>query len=253
MKAPLADRAWVLQEGVLSPQTIYYGSEFLFWGCIEGAAFECEPRFLRHLANVSTGSVEAVFNCVSNFSETEGKNKVTNLLSTWHTLLRTYTSAKLAVQSDRWLAIVGLATKLAGAVGASIVAGLWKEALLDELPWYTYEPGTRVLNGSPIWSWLSLDVPIEWRGVEINEVAINLVTLPPKCSSGLSWTLIKKDTAVPPDVDTLPKRHPLLLRGRLREFHIQPSSVSSGDYPIVNSMLETEVSSTLRTSFCKWI
>jgi hypothetical protein len=125
-------------------------------------------------------------------------------------------------------------------VGVSIVAGLWKEALLDELPWYTYEPGTRVLNGSPSWSWLSLDAPIEWRGVEINEVAIDLVTLPPKCSSELSWTLIK-DTAAPPDADTIPQRHPLLLRGRLRKFHIQPSSVSSGDYPIVNSMLRPDI------------
>jgi hypothetical protein len=240
VKAPLMDRAWVLQEVVLSPRTIYYGSELLFWECIEGAAFECGPLILRHPSNVTTASVKAVFDNFFGISETEGGCQVTHLMPTWHILLKTYTSAKLTFQADRWLAIAGLAAKLAETAAVSIMAGLWKEALLDELPWVAYEPGTRVPNGSPSWSWLSLNAPIDWLGPDISEIAIDILALPPKCSSELNWTLIK-DTASPPDADTISEQHPLQLHGRLRQFYVQPGSVSSGDYPIASTTLRPDI------------
>ena len=41
---PLHTRAWVVQERALSPRTLYYGSEMIYWECVRCRAFECRPQ-----------------------------------------------------------------------------------------------------------------------------------------------------------------------------------------------------------------
>jgi hypothetical protein len=42
--SPLHTRAWVFQEHILSPRTIFYGSSQVFWECLKCSASEQDPQ-----------------------------------------------------------------------------------------------------------------------------------------------------------------------------------------------------------------
>lgn len=41
---PLFNRAWIVQERVLAPRTLHFGSEYVFWECGKERASEVHPN-----------------------------------------------------------------------------------------------------------------------------------------------------------------------------------------------------------------
>lgn len=239
-RTPLSDRAWVLQEVILSPRTIYYGSELLSWECITLDAFEGEPATAGRLRSLNPGASKDLFDDPSNIvqpvSEAPGGS------TRWDTVLQMYTGGKLTRQSDRWIAIAGLATKLAGMAKLSIVAGMWRETLANDLLWNAWRPAVRVANGAPSWSWLSLEGMIQNIRGQGHELALSVYSTPDESPSEQTWTTI--DNVEGPttwDVESASKMHPLIIKGRLRQFFISGASVTSTDYSITRSRLIPDV------------
>jgi hypothetical protein len=78
-------------------------------------------------------------------------------------LIENYSRCKLTLQSDKLVAVAGLARLLQAEHGGVYVAGLWKEDIESQLCWKTRGPGRRSSSPyiAPTWSWASINGAIE--------------------------------------------------------------------------------------------
>jgi hypothetical protein len=159
-KSKLCSRAWVLQESMLAPRTLHYGSQQIFWECksfshAEGDVTPIPPsprerewswsRNKRFLSDVTSGSDER--------STIAGKDV---LYMRWNTILENYSSRKMTNLSDVFPALAGLASEFNLRLQDRYVAGLWKSDLHRGLLWRVVEPETckaAVPYRAPSWSW----------------------------------------------------------------------------------------------------
>lgn len=167
--SPLSQRAWAFQERFLSPRTLHFGESQLFWECGEDMSCETFPDGLPKEFPVS------------GLCLFEEKNSRLNRL--WASVVGTYTRGELTNETDKLVAISGVARYLAEKLGAQYLAGIWKEHLPGALLWYVLGgPSVRLqIPRAPTWSWASVDGPIWalWAGgskrVRIVDVHLTIV------------------------------------------------------------------------------
>ncbi|CZR58734.1 uncharacterized protein PAC_08626 [Phialocephala subalpina] len=135
---PLYSRAWALQERMLSPRVLIFGSEDTY----------CECYDLRR------GSKVISYRLPDNPSPWD-----------WHVIIQDYTCRNLTNEQHKLPAIVGLAAIYSQATGKDYICGLWKQTLIVDLLWRQQ----RLLAGNsaildppkeyraPSWSWASLN------------------------------------------------------------------------------------------------
>lgn len=184
---PLSDRAWGLQERVLSHRMLIYGTQQLFFECNEGFRGEdglsLKDRFKSVHEKLEEGSEEME-------PHSSKDNKISSnkaaLLGSWYSLLWLYGTRKLTNASDKLPAMSGLASVFAKWLDDEYVAGLWRSHLIEGLLWQGLR--CRRVQGyrSPSWSWASMD-GIPGLGVEqdydtlakVLDVKVNLKGLNP--------------------------------------------------------------------------
>ncbi|KAH9213253.1 heterokaryon incompatibility protein-domain-containing protein, partial [Leptodontidium sp. 2 PMI_412] len=155
---PLGNRAWVVQERVLAPRILHFSSNQLFWEC-------CRERAAELLPPDSVGE-DGELKKVAPYpgtSETQDPER-TWIHTNWASLVEKYSSCSLTVQSDKLVAISGLARRVCGQLGLNpqdYVAGLWKSNLLYGLLYRVEQesalPPKRFPGRAPSWSWASLN------------------------------------------------------------------------------------------------
>ncbi|RDL37209.1 uncharacterized protein BP5553_04642 [Venustampulla echinocandica] len=196
---PVSRRSWTLQEQLLSPRVLMYGSR-LVWQCHSKQAADGgvedwsgdrnasdHRRIQLALRDVDTESSDATLIVTSTSSEkdpngpasedidknppTQGaaptKDKdITSLLQIWYHSLRMFSRRALTYAPDKLPAIAGLATEFANLSGDTYLAGHWRSQLLRELMWSTY-PNLKLFKPSqwraPTWSWASVDNDLYWE------------------------------------------------------------------------------------------
>lgn len=138
---PLATRAWAFQEKLLSPRIIYFGSNGLFWECRSIIASQYLPDGFPDSATTSA---------VLSRPENEAFD--------WFFIVRYYSGANLSYGSDRLPALSGIARKQQEITGETYLAGMWKEGLIEQLPWHrTSEKRKRPGRRVPTWCWTAID------------------------------------------------------------------------------------------------
>jgi hypothetical protein len=161
-RSKLCSRAWVLQESMLAPRTLHYGSQQMFWECrsfshAEGDVTPIPPsprerewswsRNKRFLSDVATGI------------DKKGAVTVKDVLyMRWNSILENYSSRKMTNPSDAFPALAGLASEFDLRLRDQYVAGLWKLDLHRGLLWRVVEPETCKATSphrAPSWSWAS--------------------------------------------------------------------------------------------------
>ncbi|KAF1813136.1 HET-domain-containing protein, partial [Eremomyces bilateralis CBS 781.70] len=131
-------RGWVLQERLLPPRTLLFGS-YLEWECHEMVRDEFGPipvisRFLGPLEP----SPDEVYDH-------------------WRQILRCYTRSSLTLKSDREFAIAGVISAVERRMSWRNIAGLWEPYLVHELLWERLPESDSVETGiSPSWPWISI-------------------------------------------------------------------------------------------------
>ena len=120
--AELNRRAWVLQERYLSPRTVYFGSEQLFWECRQHQACESLPKGLQ----------EGTITCKAWFDKSE-KQQVP--YTWWWKMVRTYTKCALTQENDKLVALSGMAKEMRQCCGDKYLAGHWRNDLVHSLLW----------------------------------------------------------------------------------------------------------------------
>ncbi|PQE27776.1 hypothetical protein CJF31_00010048 [Rutstroemia sp. NJR-2017a BVV2] len=159
----LLSRAWVFQERLLCPRTIYYGHDRLLWECCE--TFDDEfsgpmpqvPRSKAQLYSVFSGMTQDRF-----FGDSLAEFNLQ-----WSQMINEYRSCKLTFHSDRAIAFSGIASAIQSHTDMTYLAGIWKESAHLGLLWCVKPAGLEGRPSLPIlgmqdgvkapsWSWFSV-------------------------------------------------------------------------------------------------
>ncbi|KAF2399724.1 HET-domain-containing protein, partial [Trichodelitschia bisporula] len=149
----LISRGWVLQERLISQRTLHYTEAGLIWECATAMFCEC-------LGPVSQEPFER------SWKEEEPKG-LEGSLELWAHLVQWYTGLALTYESDRLIALAGLAARFEKQTDSRYICGVWLDRSLFHLAnqWDTKmakwcPPGAVERNTetctSPSWSWASI-------------------------------------------------------------------------------------------------
>ncbi|KAH7154483.1 heterokaryon incompatibility protein-domain-containing protein [Fusarium sp. MPI-SDFR-AT-0072] len=185
-QSPLLKRAWVFQERLLSRGTVYFAHDMLYWECgelyaselyPEGGPWDLQYRYKRFdIADRLPSGVQSVEDYRFKHVYTElltrelnAEKTVTDeemFLYVWASVVAQYSVGKLSKETDKLIAIDGVAEQLTSIVPREkYLKGLWRqESLPLSLLWRTETeekpPSTRV---APSWSWASVYTPVDFN------------------------------------------------------------------------------------------
>lgn len=203
-KEPLMQRSWIVQELVLAPRVLYFGSTWNFWSCRQGQDLEpCADyrgwtrsvesqgfislksllaRAARGLLltdlhrgaqRLVTGQEALVWNelLAHPIRETIPMDPYKAVLVAWDDIVEYFAARQLSFASDKLVAISGLAKDVSEALHRvrpgphRYLAGLWEETIISSLLWRAGHPCHRPATyRAPSWSWASIDGPVGFRG-----------------------------------------------------------------------------------------
>jgi hypothetical protein len=162
---PLDARGWAMQERLLARRVLEFGSRQTRWMCKNDCNGSCDgwtpyversPQRHNHLPKtimLSGGRVS------------KSRSNLDRLYSDWKTLLTCFTFRQLTIESDRILAIAGLAEKYSAFFPGRYLAGIWSFWLPYDLLWLVPapEPVDRPQKyQAPSWSWAAINGPISF-------------------------------------------------------------------------------------------
>ncbi|CZR65394.1 uncharacterized protein PAC_15294 [Phialocephala subalpina] len=153
---PLDQRAWCLQERLLSSRRIEYTSPEMVWQCKKGCIRESigifDPTIVGGQARCAAAK----------------NGTLIDRQQIWWEIVQTYTTTKLTKESDILPAISALA--LACGRGRYL-ARLWEEDLLPSLCWFSLGESLRPQSyTAPTFSWASQKCPVRWPLIEVEDL-----------------------------------------------------------------------------------
>lgn len=152
--SPLCQRGWIIQERALARRSLHFEKRQLYWECTSMLASESVP-----LGYPGMGQRTNVFDPLLPYFTG------TALVETWESLVETYTKTGLTNETDKLVAISGLAKALAAQSDIQYLAGLWNYGLKHQLRWYAVSPSKRPdVFRAPSWSWASTNSRILFHG-----------------------------------------------------------------------------------------
>ena len=178
-RPPLWQRAWVVQERLLSTRLLQFSDVQMSWACRSENASERVPegssRYVgttnedRILRPVLVGLEDSPPHAGKGRGDDQTKDippaghattKNTEVYDAWYDLVMLYGKCNLTVASDIFPAISGIAKAISHASGDKYVAGLWKHDMHRGLLWTAPDStaSRRDLRHTraPSWSWASL-------------------------------------------------------------------------------------------------
>ncbi|KAK7973872.1 hypothetical protein PG989_015720 [Apiospora arundinis] len=181
---PLMARGWIYQERMLSPRVLHFGYHELFFECATNCQCECgdigfvgnfEDIPLPNPRQMYSSALESIAKAGKSKGAVEGKwsNELWlkqgryYIARIWRSMVMFYTGLRLTVPGDRLPAVGGVARTFAGKRKSTYLAGLFDDAILDDLLWDVSAgkkgrptPGKYI---APSWSWASVAEPINYR------------------------------------------------------------------------------------------
>lgn len=168
---PLQKRGWALQEHILSRRVIQYASDELVFHCRTARATETDPKMKipGRGGRVRMSFLDPVV--LPPRSEIDPATR--NFLSEyWSHVVQNYSNRKLTRESDKLVALSGVADALSASGMGPHHAGMFESDPLVGLAWYshhTFPDGPWAPTHArpahyraPSWSWASLDGRVEW-------------------------------------------------------------------------------------------
>ena len=160
-KAPLNTRAWVLQERLLSRRLLHFTGQRVYWQCRS----DFGPKNAMNVPSLSYGLswqhwdndlALSVMKSPTRTSETQAQFVVEQ----WAKIVEAYSELALTFDTDRLVAVSGLARRFAKnsfMMPDDCLAGLWRPHLSRLLLW-CYNSSKDIShksNVAPSWSWAS--------------------------------------------------------------------------------------------------
>ncbi|KAJ6441087.1 Activating signal cointegrator 1 complex subunit 2 [Purpureocillium lavendulum] len=176
---PLLNRAWAYQERFLAPRVLHFGTQEVFWECMQDLICECGAANWANGKNMggymnrdTSGDLPPkISHCAAMYvgkskEQALDAKKESKLLERWAEMVGEYTERELTYPMDRLPAISGLAGEMAEALRMKYCAGLWEETLPLGLLWQRAnvfaDPGPRSQPPiAPSWSWAAINGPVK--------------------------------------------------------------------------------------------
>jgi hypothetical protein len=191
---PLYTRAWTLQETTLSPRTLIYSSNQLFWKC--RTRFHADGGYMDwngfsgfsvpKMSQLRLGSKDGFSKPTDEYRLVEHK-----VVEEWRLLAGSYSGMALSFPRDKLSALSGLVSEFHKVIGCEYLAGLWRARLIEDLTWRRANGSTmlvpRIPQGSrtsrpavwrcPSFSWMAIDGSVSWGSMgtcvaEIEECSV---------------------------------------------------------------------------------
>jgi hypothetical protein len=182
----LHSRGWVVQERILSPRTLHYGSISISWECIEHDATEPQPEGDGYQMKWDSGWTFRTYRrpkeafrkfnppaALENGTRPQDQ-QFKDFFHAWTSVLTAYSQCSLTKGSDKLIAVNGLIRTVSERTGLTDFAGLWSEYMLPGLMWHTFGPDLMPPeNRCPTWSWAAVDTPIVFTYKELTTTGRN--------------------------------------------------------------------------------
>ncbi|QLI70756.1 uncharacterized protein G6M90_00g079160 [Metarhizium brunneum] len=180
-------RGWTLQESLLSPRILYFGSKDIIWKC---QAKPFQPVVGWHNLYKAEGMKRlpsTIFGLALPGTQSP--------LGHWPHIMSEYSRRKLSLDVDNFRAIGGIAEELQKASGDTYIAGLWKNDMAKSLAWFRTDrivpkPANDDPLKRPTWSWLTTLFPVGQIGIEADASGNETVQV-------LSWSVELADKTAP--------------------------------------------------------
>ncbi|CAF9915024.1 hypothetical protein IMSHALPRED_002313 [Imshaugia aleurites] len=166
--APLNQRAWVIQERLLSCRTLHLGRDQIAWECQTLQACETFPARLP-------------LKC-SDYEDFAFRTKLANaplkmVGRIWDNTAETYSRGRLTEETDKCIAISGIVEEMQLATADHYFAGLWGSSFVLQMCWTVHHlknvrdrqtPRRPRRYRAPSWSWLSIDSNVQFYSIYDN-------------------------------------------------------------------------------------
>jgi len=202
-KQHLQSRAWTLQERLLSFRMLHFAADQMYWECNEcmtgedGSAYSPDwynmDLLLRgqRLPHSECGQLYAGLSLIEGYAPFD-KSQRGRWRGGWLKHVEDYSGRSLTYESDRLVAMAGLAKQIAAETGDTYYAGLWRGHIIEDLCWRAYpveEERRQVLGGfahvygkrlcritaasscrAPSWSWASLNGNVKFLPIDYSRL-----------------------------------------------------------------------------------
>lgn len=160
-KGPLSQRAWTLQEDILSPRLLRFAGQMMYWRCVDAQSSEDTPNFQgeeqRSIWWAEWPASRTGVRLIRAIEDGDTYSSKSSLLELWYNLINYYASRGVTYPKDRLVAISAISKMLGEKMGWNYVGGLWAHDIHNGLLWGGYannhsRPEEYV---APSWSWAS--------------------------------------------------------------------------------------------------
>lgn len=163
-RGPLSERAWILQETILSPRVLRFANEQIWWQCREAQWNERIPYGRDHFTTNSwdSGSSSRISRNLFKLAKAAKlpyRDQTLEPLWLWYDVVNDFTARSIRYDKDKFPAISGVAKEVKRNSGQEYKAGLWLDDMHLGLLWSPVKSGaTRSVSYvAPSWSWASVD------------------------------------------------------------------------------------------------
>ncbi|KAI0975793.1 heterokaryon incompatibility protein-domain-containing protein [Xylaria arbuscula] len=173
-KTSLATRGWVVQERFLGTRIIHFAQNQIFWECLGSIRCAADPnstlmtvgtknRRCAHTTRYKSSRLEV--ECYRAKPKKAGPEEpesrfISSLYRQWQAIASVYASSNLTKESDRFIALSGIAKTFRELGNDAYLAGLWKRTLPIDLTWTSGASQGNLTRRSasyaPSWSWASI-------------------------------------------------------------------------------------------------
>ena len=235
----LDTRGWVLQERTLSPRTVYFGPNGVHWECRGGNLCDEQPRFWHKPYPYSTHTLRSrtiknLYQALCEIASASTSPKVQeDFLSCWNRIINLYSQTRLSYESDKLVAIAGIASTFQDRLGLQASYGLWLSCFDIQLLWRTRRatnyPDFRSYSKNdyaPTWSWASMSgATLDFENYEEQRhVMVTFEKLPSPTTFSRADTLPPAGT--PESI--------IRLKGMLRHFQLSDSWRENNSQSLIN-------------------
>ncbi|KAM5343790.1 hypothetical protein ACJ41O_012327 [Fusarium nematophilum] len=165
--SPWASRGWTFQERLLSSRLIFVGHDDVMFRCRVGYG-RCTSQ--SPIMPESSGSYFLPLS-PTHATKSNDWNSVEMIRDKWYQIIREYSERSLTQQSDKLIALSGVASKIHQLLGSHerYLDGLWESDLGHGLTWRRVpvrgKPSWPTIksDGFPSWSWCCMNQPLAWQ------------------------------------------------------------------------------------------